>query len=96
MLLRKPGVFLDPGPGILFVKLCKSFKGHIHIGCVLKLEGTLPLLRLPLGGEAPLAFLLVFALPVVVPGHYIPGTVVLVLIHGHCYDPPFRVRRPFR
>ena len=80
VFLTQPGVFLQTGPNVMLIQLQKGFKGHVRISIGLQLEVALPLLRFPLSGKAPFAFLPLHTLPVVVPDHHIPGTVFLILV----------------
>ena len=64
MLFGQPSVFFQAGLNIVCIKLKEGFKGHIHIGGVLLLKGTLPFDCFFSCFKSSLAFLLAFALPI--------------------------------
>ena len=96
VLLCQPGVFFQPGPHVLGVKLDKGFKGHIHVGGGLHLKAALPVLGLPLGGKAPLALLLTLPRPVPIPRHDVPCAPLFVLKYRHFRSLPFWLRKAVR
>ncbi len=80
MLLGKPGVFLEARTHVSLIQFQESLESHIQIPGFFQLKGAFPFLRFPLGSKAALTFLLLFTLPVMVPDHHIPGSVVFILM----------------
>lgn len=86
-LLGELGVELQLGLNVLLIEGDKALKGHVYIGLLLDQELSFPFQSFPLGGKAPLEFLLALTLPVGVAELHIPGAVFPVLKRCHKLSP---------
>lgn len=68
---------------IHLIQFTECLKCHINIRFLLKLKLILPFLCFPLSFKSSLTFLLVGSGSILIPDHYIPFSIFLVLVNRH-------------